>query len=164
MLISGRGLGSGDSLLDGAVEGFDCVVDLFLEGCDRIPFDNLKQVWIASDHDERIGRRSCHRGVQGEEAAPEPSQFTNGAGDGNLAVYWGWGYGGTRGQHSGEVKVSGADGQRHQLCVFVQRRQLCVSPQKLRRQCTRRWRGDQSASWGRADMGSRSGSAGNSRR
>ena len=38
------GLGSGDSLLDGAVEERDCVVDLALEGRGRIPWDNLKQV------------------------------------------------------------------------------------------------------------------------
>jgi hypothetical protein len=63
---------SGDSFLNGGVEECDCVVDLVLDGRGRIPWDDLKQLRIASDHDERVRRRigRCHRGVQGAEAAP----------------------------------------------------------------------------------------------
>jgi hypothetical protein len=85
--------GSADNLLDGAVEDRDCVVDLVLDGRGRIPWDNLKQVWIASDHDERIGRPLGHPGVQKvAETDREPSQLTSGVGDGILAVHWAWGY------------------------------------------------------------------------
>jgi hypothetical protein len=40
--VDTSGLGSGDSSLDGGVEGGDCVVDLALQGRGWIPWDNLK--------------------------------------------------------------------------------------------------------------------------
>src|SRR5687768_15979998 len=78
--VDTSGLSSGDSLLDGAIAEPDCVVDLVLDGCGRIPWDNLKQVWIASDHDERIRRRIGHQGVQVAETAPEQSSHGRAAG------------------------------------------------------------------------------------
>ena len=75
-MLTPRSLSSGDSLLNGAVEEHDCVVHLGLEGRGRIPWDNLEQVGIASDHDERVRRRIGHLGVQVGEAAPEQRQLT----------------------------------------------------------------------------------------
>ena len=46
------------------------------DGRARIPSSRwLKQVRIASGHDQRIGRRVCYLGVHGRETAPQLGQY-----------------------------------------------------------------------------------------
>ena len=64
-------LGGFHRCLDREIQGSRSLVDLGLEGQVRIVLGKLKQKRIASDHDERVGRRVCHLRVQICETAPE---------------------------------------------------------------------------------------------
>src|SRR5215204_5209376 len=91
---------SGDCLLDGGVEEFDCVIDLSFEVSAGIPWENLEQVGIASHYDECVRRRICHRDVETCEIGRERLQLTKCGEDGIRAAVWG--DGGTRGKQCRE--------------------------------------------------------------
>ena len=153
--------------LDREIQGSRRAVDLGLEAKVRIALDKLKQKRIASDHDERVGRRVCHLRIQVCETAPEHTlaprrhcQQRKCSIDCSLALC---GVGGTAVQAASTRRDPNQPHQRSESPTLCLASAPTTAPRPHRTslpRCRRRWRGDGSCFRRRATRDSRSGSAG----